>query len=169
MTLGRWSSTAGTPIVFLDEAVQPLGLAGEEMGLALNWIAEAAGISGMAGPFSFEGGLRAQTPLSPVHIRGSRDADGAAVITWVRRGRIDADNWIPADIPFDEPAERYRVDVMRDGEILRRNEVTEPSWQYPAVDEIADFGAMQGQLEVVVTQIEQRVPLGIPATAIIIF
>jgi hypothetical protein len=76
-TEGAMSSAAsvGAPFILLDDAVQPLGLATEEMGLQLNWIAEAAGVGGMAGPFAFQGGLRAQTPLSPVHISGVRGSD----------------------------------------------------------------------------------------------
>ncbi len=162
-------AAAGAPIVFLDDAVQPLGLAADEMGLALNWIAEAAGVTGMAGPFAFEGGVRAQTPLSPVHIRGSRNAAGAAAITWVRRGRIDADNWIASDIPLDEPVERYRVEIRWGGEVLRQAEVTEPKWLYPAADELADFGTVQAQLEVSISQMGQRVPLGIAAMATVTF
>ncbi|MFP3802243.1 hypothetical protein, partial [Paraburkholderia sp. SIMBA_027] len=59
---------AGASIVVLDEAVVPLGLGGDEMGLRLNWIVEASGVSGKIGPFVFEGGMRAETPLSPVHL-----------------------------------------------------------------------------------------------------
>jgi hypothetical protein len=161
-------AAVGAPVVFLDDAVQPLGLASEEMGLAFNWIAEAAGASGMAGPFTFTGGLRAQTPLSPVHIRGVRNADGEVAITWIRRGRVDADNWIPADIPPDEPSERYRLQLIRDGEIVREVEVTEPAWLYPSADELADFPGLQSQIQVEIAQIGQRIPLGIPAVATII-
>ncbi|KAA0698112.1 hypothetical protein DTW90_14550 [Neorhizobium sp. P12A] len=158
---------AGATIVFLDDAVQPLGLASEEMGLALNWIAEAAGAKGMAGPFAFEGGLRAQTPLSPVHITASRDDSGATAISWIRRGRIDADNWIPPDIPLDEPTERYQLQIIRNGAVIRQVEVTQPTWLYSAADELADFGAKQSRLQVIVAQMGQRVPLGIPAVAIV--
>jgi hypothetical protein len=157
----------GAAIVFLDDAVQPLGLVNEEMGLALNWIAEAAGARGMASPFAFEGGLRAQTPLSPVHVTASRDDDGAIAITWIRRSRIDADNWIPSDIPLDEPTECYQLQLMKGAIVIRQVEVTQPSWVYPATDELADFGAKQSQLQVVVAQLGQRVPSGIPAIATI--
>ncbi|MDE1186261.1 MAG: glycoside hydrolase/phage tail family protein [Pantoea sp.] len=158
---------AGAAFVMLDDAVKSLGLTSEEMGLQLNWIAEAAGSGDSAGPLAFAGGVRAQTPLSPVHIRGSRNAAGAVVFTWIRRGRIDADNWIAADIPLDEPTERYRVDLMQDGVLRRRTEVDAPTWTYAAADEIADFGAAQSQLQVIISQLGQRVPVGIPAAAIV--
>jgi hypothetical protein len=158
---------AGAAFVMLDDAVKPLALTGDEMGLQLNWIAEAAGSSDINGPIPFEGGVRAQTPLSPVHIRGRRDAGGAVVVTWLRRGRIDADNWIPSDIPLDEPSERYRVDLMQAGVLKRRVEVGTASWTYAAIDETADFGAPQSQLDVIISQMGQWVPSGIPASAVI--
>jgi len=159
---------AGARIVFLDEAVRPLNLTSGEVGLALNWMAEAPATSGRAGPLAFAGGIRAETPLSPVHLGGRRGADGAAVFGWVRRGRLDADNWTAADIPLDEPAERYRVEVLGGGgAVVRQTEVTSPGWVYPAADELADFGARQAALTLRVAQMGQRVPLGIPATALI--
>jgi hypothetical protein len=158
-------AASGAAVVVLDEAVTPLGLGSEEMGLRLNWIAEAAGAAGRAGPFAFEGGMRAETPLAAVHLRAARNADGVATISWVRRGRVDADNWLAADIPLDEPFERYRVEIL-DGAAARRTaEVDGPRWTYAPADEIADFGTLQEALSVRVRQMGQRVPLGLPATA----
>lgn len=160
-------AAAGAVAVVLDDAVVPLGLAGDEMGLQLNWIAEAAGVSGKAGPFAFEGGVRAQTPLSPVHLRAVRGETGAAGFSWVRRGRADADNWMAADIPLDEPFERYRIEVMADGVVRRQAEVDEPRWIYPLADELADFGSAQNEIAIRVRQMGQRMPLGIPAEAVV--
>ncbi|PZM17078.1 baseplate multidomain protein megatron [Rhizobium tubonense] len=162
-------AAVGAPLVVLDDAVQPIGVANEEMGLKLNWIAEASGSTGMAGPFAFEAGLRAQTPLSPVHIGGSRGLDGSALMTWIRRGRVDADNWIPPDIPLDEPSERYRIEVLKGDKVLRQVEVTGPAWRYAAADEISDFGERQTQLQIRIYQMGQRIPLGIPAVALVTF
>lgn len=156
---------AGASIVVLDEAVVPLGLGGDEMGLRLNWIVEASGVSGKIGPFVFEGGMRAETPLSPVHLRAARDAAGAACFSWIRRGRVDADNWMAADIPLDEPFERYRVEVMSGAEVKRLVEISAAAWTYPLADEIADFGSPQTELTIRVRQMGQRMPLGLPAVA----
>lgn len=158
-------AVSGASVVMLDHAVVPLGLTADEMGLRLNWIAEAAGVSGKAGPFSFEGGMRAETPLSPVHLRAARGEAGAVEFSWIRRGRVDADNWIAADIPLDEPFERYRIEVMADGVVRRQVEVGVPRWTYPLTDELADFGGVQSALTMRVRQMGQRMPLGIPAVA----
>jgi hypothetical protein len=157
----------GAAVVLLDEAVKPLGLRGDEAGLSLNWIAEAAGSLAMAGPFMFAGGLRAETPLAPVHLRCRRTDAGDTVIAWTRRGRDNADSWTGADIPLDEPFERYRVEVLDGADIVVRTvEVATPEWTYPLADEVLDFGERQTNLAVTIRQLGERVPLGLPARAI---
>ncbi|UHS56036.1 baseplate multidomain protein megatron [Agrobacterium vaccinii] len=160
-------AVSGSDVVILDAGVVAMGLRSEERGLQLNWIIEAAGkqISSI-GPFAFAGGTRAETPLAPVHLRAVPQADGVR-LTWVRRGRVDADGWDAADIPLDEVAERYRVDILA-GEAVRRTiEVAEAACLYAANDEISDFGAKQATLSVRVRQLGRAVPLGIAASAIL--
>lgn len=157
---------AGAPVVLLDAAVRPLGLTPDEAGRALNFIAEPVGGSGMAGPVVFSGGLRAETPLSPVHLRGRR-VQGAIEIGWIRRGRIDADDWEAAEIALDEEFERYRLEIF-DGALVRRTvDVSQPSYSYAGADELSDFGAAQESLSIRVRQLGRKVPLGLPAQAVI--
>ncbi len=157
----------GAPVVVLDQAVQPLGLAASERGRRLNWIAEAAGMAGaMSGPFAFEGGLRALTPLAPVHLSAERRGDGV-LFRWKRRGRVEADGWDASEIPLDEPFELYRVEVL-DGETVRRvAEVSEPVWFYPAADELTDFPALRDHISVRVRQLGRAVPSGVAAKAVL--
>lgn len=161
----RAGAVSGASAVLLDEAVKPLGLGSDEMGLRLNWIAETAASTGKAGPFAFEGGVRAQTPLAPVHLRCARDASGAAVFSWIRRGREEADGWTASDIPLDEPYERYAVELLDGETVVRSIEADQPQWTYPPADEAADFGSAQSNLIIRVRQLGQRVPLGLPALA----
>ncbi len=157
----------GAPVVVLDAAVQSLGLAANERGRRLNWIAEAAGMAGaMSGPFAFEGGLRALTPLAPVHLSAERRGDGV-LFRWKRRGRVEADGWDASEIPLDEPFELYRVEVL-DGETVRRvAEVSEPVWFYPAADELTDFPALRDHISVRVRQLGRAVPSGVAAKAVL--
>ncbi|MBN9028993.1 MAG: hypothetical protein BGO05_21280 [Rhizobiales bacterium 63-7] len=156
----RAGAEAGARVVFLDSAVRPLGLMAEEIGLSLNWIAEAAGGQGATAPQAFAGGIRAETPLAPVHLSGRRLAGGDIRFTWVRRGRYDADDWDAADIALDEPEERYRVEIL-DGSLVRRSvEVTAPVYNYPSAFEAADFGGPQAALSLRIRQMGRRVPLG---------
>ncbi|MBN7804624.1 glycoside hydrolase/phage tail family protein [Agrobacterium rosae] len=158
---------AGAEVVVLDAGVVPMGLRADERGLQLNWIIEAAGAQiSSVGPFAFAGGLRAETPLAPVHLRGVRRADGVH-LTWVRRGRVEADGWDAADIPLDEVTERYRVEIVFDDVVRRTIEVSEAACLYAASDEVADFGSPQTTLAIRVRQLGRAVPLGIAASAVL--
>lgn len=156
---------AGAPAVMLDAAVQPLGLAASERGRRLNWIVEAAGKAGAsAGPFAFEGGLRAQMPLCPVHLSAERKKDGV-LIRWKRRSRMEADGWDASDIPLDEPFERYRVEVLEGEAVKRVAEVSEPFWFYPVAAERTDFPVLRDHISVRVRQLGRAVPPGVAAQA----
>ncbi len=159
---------AGSPCVVLDEAVVSLGLGSEERGRSLNWLVESLGAGGgRVGPFVFAGGVRAATPLAPVHLFAERRADGGIAMRWTRRGRIDADNWDASEIPMDEPQERYRLDLMAGELVVRSVEVTEPSFLYSAENELSDFGGRQQRVDFTVRQMGRTVPLGIPARSVI--
>ncbi|MCT7662751.1 baseplate multidomain protein megatron [Shinella kummerowiae] len=160
--------SAGAQVVLLDDAVRPLGLDGEEMGRLSNWIVEPVGAGqGKEGPFAFAGGERALTPFSPVHLRGKRGTDGAVRFSWMRRGRIDSDNWAAADIPLDEPSEAYRLDILSGETVLRSVDTTAAAFTYSTSSELADFGAPQTTISIRVRQLGRAVPLGLPARATI--
>ncbi|NML74366.1 hypothetical protein HHL25_09555 [Rhizobium sp. S-51] len=155
----------GAVAVLLDAAVRPLGLTGEEAGLPLDYSAEP--LAGIAAPVSlgtFAGGLRAETPLSPVHLKARRTAAGAIDLSWIRRSRVDAYTWQGLDVPLDEAAEAYRVEILDGAEVLRAVETGEPRLSYSAADELADFGAVQGVIRVRVRQLG-RLAQGIAAEA----
>ncbi|MFL2786542.1 MAG: hypothetical protein ACJZ87_08715 [Paracoccaceae bacterium] len=59
-----------------------------------------------------------------------RVGDNGYDIAWMRRGRIDSDPWSETDIPLGEAFERYRVRVIKEGQVLREHLVSTPSWQY---------------------------------------
>ena len=102
---------AGAHLVILDDAVQPAGLLAGEAGLVLNWRVGPAGSDLSGANFSDHteiGGIRAQLPLSPVHLKAEMDAGGDLTLSWVRRGRIDADSWTPSEIPLGEEREEYQ-------------------------------------------------------------
>ncbi|MBB4007318.1 baseplate multidomain protein megatron [Allorhizobium taibaishanense] len=164
MTAG---ALAGAESVLLNAAVTALGLTDSEVGLDLNWIAEAAGTSLAAiGPRSFSGGLRALTPLSPVHLRAVKAPDGVITLTWVRRGRTDADNWTPSDIPLDEESEIYQLDILdaAASATLRSVTLMEPGYAYPPALQAVDFAAPPTGLSVRLRQIGRHAA-GIAAEA----
>ncbi|MBP1850897.1 baseplate multidomain protein megatron [Rhizobium halophytocola] len=156
----------GARVVLLDTAVTPLGLTPDEVGLPLDWIADPVGRAGGGlPPVAVTAGLRAATPLAPVHLRGARGAGGEIVFSWLRRGRIDADDWAARDIALDEPEERYRLEILSGQNVKRSVETAAPGWTYPAGDEIADFGGRQTTLAIRVRQLGRKVPEGVSASA----
>lgn len=149
-------ASAGAPFVVLDAAVRPAGLRAREIGLPLHWMIGPAGADFGGPAFStahLGGGLRAAMPLAPVHIAARLQPGGDVTISWIRRGRIAADSWEPAEIPLGEEEEAYRVEIRRpEGALVRAAEVTVPHWTYPAADILADFAATPAEADIVVMQ-----------------
>lgn len=153
---------SGAVAVLLDAAVRPLALSADEAGRSFNFIVEARGVTEAIGPVAFSGGMRARTPLSPVHLRGRR-GEGGVLFSWTRRARRDADGWDVYEIPLDEPFERYRLEILSGGAVVRSVETAEPAHIYAAEDEIADFGTPQPSIAIRVRQLGQSVRNGIAA------
>jgi hypothetical protein len=106
-------------------------------------------------------------PFSPVFVTGGRDGGGDLTITWTRRSRIGTELPDSGDIPLDEPTERYAVDVLNAGSVVRTIDATAPSCTYTAAQQTADFGATQSSVTLRVAQIGQLVGRGTAAQAII--
>jgi len=160
-------AAVGADVVALDAAVRPLGLVNAERGTAENWILEPMGlVTELSGPHVFVGGLRAETPLSPVHAKAMRQPSGDVRIRWIRRSRIEADAWTDGEVPFDEAEERYRLEILSGSAVLRSVEVGQTVHLYQAANEIADFGGPQTALSIRVRQLG-RLAAGLPLEAVI--
>ena len=156
-------SETGADAVVLGDAVIPLGLDARHVGLSRNYMVEQAyGQKDPHAPYAFAGGLRAQTPLSPVHLRARRLGSGDVRFDWVRRSRLDADDWAAAEIPLDEDSERYLVEVFDGALLVRSFEVSEPNLIYPESSQVSDFGAPATAITVRLRQLGRKVPHGIP-------
>lgn len=132
-TEARLVKPSGAPFILLDDRVVPAGLQPSENGLALNWRAGLAGRDFTDEYFStqsLEGAIRAFKPLSPVHLRYQRQANGDLSFQWIRRSRIDADSWMGEDIPLGEAAEKYQVQLWDSETLLHTAVVTEPRFLY---------------------------------------
>jgi hypothetical protein len=107
---------------------------------------------------AFDGiGLR---PLSPVHLLQTTTPGGRRY-TWVRRTRIAGDNWEFDDVPLGEAFERYRVQVVQGGSVVRQADVPVASWEYGSSQILAD--AIVGSAEIRVSQISDSFGAGPPA------
>ncbi|MBC6407077.1 MAG: glycoside hydrolase/phage tail family protein [Rhodobacteraceae bacterium] len=83
-------------------------------------------------------GLR---PYAPVHLRMEKETAGGRVFRWIRRTRIDGDNWELPDVPIGEEVERYTVQVMHGDTLLRVREVGRPYWHYDTAAQAEDQAA----------------------------
>lgn len=159
---------AGARVVILNEAVRPAGLRSGEAGLLLNWRVGARGGDFSSASFvtrTETGGIRALTPLAPVHLRSRPDSSGGLLFSWIRRGRLDADNWLPADIPLGEEAESYQVGISDiSGTLVRTQTVASPAFTYSAAMLADDFGTPPAQLDVAVRQISATIGPGLART-----
>lgn len=104
-----------------------------------------------AASYAFDGnGLR---PFAPVHLQVSDTGSGDQTISWIRRTRIDGDNW-EGEVPIGEETESYRLQILKDGTLLREVTATQPNWTYPAALQAQD-GAT-GVVDITVAQVSER-------------
>lgn len=98
-------------------------------------------------------GLR---PFSPAHvgpIMGGR-IGGDWRLSWVRRTRFAGDSWEPESVPLNEEAERYDLEILDGGAIVRTvSGLSAPAFTYTAAMQAADFGAVQDQITFRVYQV----------------
>ncbi|WP_336057849.1 baseplate multidomain protein megatron [Nitratireductor sp. CH_MIT9313-5] len=157
----------GADFVLLDEAVVPAGLSQEEVGLQLNWKVGPAGHDLSSSHFitrSVSGGMRALLPLAPVHLR-ARAVGGDLILSWVRRGRVEADTWLGEDIPLGEAEENYRLEILAtDGNVRRSVSRNQAEYRYTAAQIEEDFPNGEQAFDLHVRQIGAIGP-GLVATA----
>jgi len=94
-----------------------------------------------------------------------RSEAGGVRIKWVRRTRIDGDDWAAGDVPLGEGREAYEIDVLSGATVKRTLSSATPEVLYAATNEIADFGAPQMTLSIRVVQLSATVGRGFAAEA----
>lgn len=87
------------------------------------------------------------------------------MLSWMRRGRLSADSWTPAEITNDEGVEGYRIEILNAGSVARTVETSTSDWLYPAADELADFGVPQASLTFRASQAGKHLPWGVSRSA----
>ena len=155
---------SGAAVVVLDEALIPLPLDRDDLGIAYQYRigpvrADLSHPATTARTFTAEGrGLR---PFAPVHLRVRRaPSSGDLSIRWVRRTRVGGDGW-SGEVPLGEEAEAYRLEVRAGGAVLRQIETTTATAVYSAAEQTADFGALPSTLTLAVAQIAAGIGPGI--------
>jgi hypothetical protein len=87
-------------------------------------------------------------PYAPVHLRAISDSAGGHLFSWVRRARLNGDNWDLPDVPLGEAREAYRLRVWKDGDPRREVTLSEPTWHYDAASRASDGVAAPFTVEI---------------------
>jgi hypothetical protein len=150
---------AGAPFVVLDATVMQSSIAVTERHNPWNWkwgpsTKTIDDPTYQVTSFSFDGvGLR---PYSPVQLAGTRNLSTFDwTLSWIRRTRIDGDNWEAPDVPLGEEVELYDVEIINigTGAVVRTTRVGQPSFGYTSAMQVADFGSNQAQVKFTVYQV----------------
>ena len=77
-------------------------------------------------------------PYSPDHVHGTRNVSNDLTVTWVRRTRLGG-LWIDGrDVLLGETSERYEVDILHSGTVVRSVASNTPTITYAATDQTTD-------------------------------
>jgi len=155
----------GDQFILLDDPDNAfVGLPVESIGLQRMYRAVTSGASIDSAPdqpFTYRGvNLR---PLSPAYPVGMRNGAGDLVASWTRRSRLSSSWWVTGiSAPVGETSEAYEVEVMSGATVKRTISATTPTINYPAVDQIADFGSAQAAITLRIYQLSSVVGRGLP-------
>lgn len=162
------SVAAGATVVLLDDAVVPL--ASDVAEIDSPRIYRIGPIDRDHGDPTYAQASVAATrkalrPYAPTHPRARRVAEGV-VVSFMRRGRVDADAWEAVEIPLGEASESYEIAIAHPGGARVLSGGT-TSILYAASEELADFGAPQTSLSVEIFQSSARAGRGFPCVAVL--
>ena len=159
---------AGARFVILDDALTPVELTQDQIGLDYSW---------KVGPAPYDLGHRsyrsyqkafsgiALKPFAPVHLKATSGAGGDIELSWIRRTRSGGDSWESIEVPLFEDFEAYELDVLENGNVVRTLSSSDSSILYTSAQQVADFGQLQSSIDVAVYQMSARSGRGYAATS----
>lgn len=111
---------------------------------------------------------RSLLPLAPAHLAVHLHADGAFVVSWIRRSRAGF-GWIDfADAPLGEEAERYQVAITANG-VSHVIDTPIPKLTMTTAEQVMHFGSPPSAADIVVRQVSGIVGNGAAAAGSFIF
>jgi hypothetical protein len=146
----------GSTVVLLDLALSQIDLAVSARGLARYYRVGVASrgyddVNVALRVEAFDGiGLR---PYPVAHLRQAINS-GDVYCTWIRRTRIDGDNWQSTEVPLAEEAEAYVVRIIQGATTVAEYSVTQPTITYTAAMRAAD--SVSGPFQISVAQVSLR-------------
>ncbi len=157
---------AGARFVLLDSAVTPLSEGLETLGVQQSWRIGPASrdyADGSYVSFSSVPGAKALMPYAPIRVRAERRSD-AVRFSFLRRARLNGDNWELADIPLGEASEAYELQILRNGSVVRSLTSTITQIDYSTALELTDFGSTQRSFDFTLFQKSDTVGRGFGLT-----
>ena len=152
----------GSQVVLINGAVQQIGASISSRGLLRHYRIGPA-LRPLDDPSylhrleAFNGiGLR---PYSPSQLRSVRMTNGDRAFSWIRRTRIDGDNWASIEVPLGEAAEAYLIRVLQGASLVRETTATVPTWVYTQAEQVTDGITLP--FTVLVAQISDRFGAGL--------
>ncbi len=141
--LAERETPAGAPVVLLDDSMVPLARDAAAIGVPTTYRIGPANRD-YADPTFVQPVVsatrKALMPYAPTQARAKRTAAGV-VVSFIRRGRIDADAWETLDIPLAESSEAYEIEIALPGNGRRVLNATAPSVLYPTATETRPISA----------------------------
>jgi len=147
----------GSTVVLLDRSLQQIDLAASARGLARHYrigvtargYDDPAVVSKVE---AFDGiGLR---PYPVCHLRAAGTSGTDITATWIRRTRIEGDNWQQTEVPLGEDAETYLIRILSGASVLSEYQSAQPVFVYPVAAQIAD--GVTGAFDIAVAQVSSR-------------
>ncbi len=149
----------GSRIVFNASEVTVVDLPSNELNVAVTYEAVSTNSSAnvdvtVSQTRELKGAGR--RPYSPANPHLYRKTGGNDLrITWLRRTRLNGDDWTPTDVPEDESVESFKVEILDGpgGSVLRTFTVDAAEYvDYTSAQQIDDFGSVQTELDVAIYQ-----------------
>jgi len=91
-------------------------------------------------------------PLAPINLRNTYATGGSFIFSWDRRTRL-SENWLAGANPLGEISERYEMDIINAGTVVRTITSSTARCTYLLEQQISDFGVQQNVLDVKLYQI----------------
>lgn len=137
---------AGAPFVILDGAVTELTFSDSfsaerplRIGPAARSVTDSSWQTITSMPLT-----RSIMPFAPEQL-GVKSTPAGLLFQWVRCGRINADDWDGFEIPLDETAEVYTIEIINSlGVAVRTATVTAPEYTYLPQQRLSDLGPASG-------------------------
>lgn len=111
-------------------------------------------------------GVRSK-PLSPVHLKGTRDTSNNLTITWLRRSRLRQPGLGYGPLPLGETTEQYEIDILDGSTVVRTITATSETATYTAAEQTSDGLTPGDFVSMNIYQISETYNRGYPAAGLV--